>query len=280
VALTSGLAVVVIMWGGVGYVTSAGGGGIEEAKGRISAAIMGLLLALSSFIILKTINQDLLNVNFNLDPLNVPAGSPAPFVATGEAAPVTTSRETVDEFGYLIDADGNNIYDDEGNPIPGHVNSIGVSLPLRDAWGDPNANVMEGHTLSGRQTYYATGETHSDSNTDAGHSSYGQLVEGTPTTVGSAASVYYPPGTLVQVGGIKYIIDDNNLSRQSDGNYRPANDNLTNNHTVDIYTTDVHRANTTDTHNDMTVLYVPPTWSTSTDITDIRNNPDKYTSSN
>jgi hypothetical protein len=74
VALTSGLAVVVIMWGGVGYVTSAGGGGIEEAKGRISAAIMGLLLALSSYIILKTINQDLLNVNFNLDPLPVSTG--------------------------------------------------------------------------------------------------------------------------------------------------------------------------------------------------------------
>ena len=70
VALTSGLAVIMIMWGGVEYMTSAGGGGIEEAKKRVSAAIAGLLLALGSYIILQTINRDLVNVHFDLDPIH------------------------------------------------------------------------------------------------------------------------------------------------------------------------------------------------------------------
>lgn len=66
VAAASGLAVVMIMWGGVEYMTSAGGGGVEEAKKRISAALMGLLLALGSYVILNTINKDLLKLNFDL----------------------------------------------------------------------------------------------------------------------------------------------------------------------------------------------------------------------
>ncbi len=71
VAAASGLAVVMIMWGGVEYMTSAGGGGVEEAKKRISASIMGLLLALGSYIILSTVNKDLLKLNFNLGTLSV-----------------------------------------------------------------------------------------------------------------------------------------------------------------------------------------------------------------
>ncbi|MES2224007.1 MAG: hypothetical protein V4469_03710 [Patescibacteria group bacterium] len=66
VAAASGLAVVMIMWGGVEYMTSAGGGGVEEAKKRISAAIAGLLLALGSYVILYTINRDLLNLQFTI----------------------------------------------------------------------------------------------------------------------------------------------------------------------------------------------------------------------
>ncbi len=71
VALASGLAVMMIIWGGVGYVTSAGGGGIEEAKGRINAAILGLLLALGSYLILKTINPELLKTTFDLATITV-----------------------------------------------------------------------------------------------------------------------------------------------------------------------------------------------------------------
>ncbi|MES2409509.1 MAG: pilin [Patescibacteria group bacterium] len=69
VAGASGLAVVMIMWGGVEYMTSAGGGGVEEAKKRIQSAITGLLLALGSYLILYTVNRDLLRLDFTLSQL-------------------------------------------------------------------------------------------------------------------------------------------------------------------------------------------------------------------
>ena len=253
VALTSGLAVIMIMWGGVEYMTSAGGGGIEEAKKRISAAIAGLLLALGSYIILQTINRDLVNVHFDLQEIKVDV--------------------TVPQYVGMA-RNGGYVTNDVGDPDL----SSGPGKSLSEAWGSQEAKGMEGYTVDqARQTYYAPGETHSDSNTDAGLGSYGRLVEGTPTTVGSAASVYYPAGTLVQVNGIKYVIDDNNLVKQSDGTYKPANNVLTNGSTIDIFTHDTHTANTTTTHNSMQVLYVPDAPVNGTEISNIRNHPENYT---
>lgn len=101
VAATSGLAVLVIMWGGVQYMTSAGGGGIEEAKNRIQNAIYGLLLALGSYIILQTINQDLTSLTFTLQPITVGEESGlvklrdnsqdlVPTQSTGGSGPITS----------------------------------------------------------------------------------------------------------------------------------------------------------------------------------------------
>ncbi|MES2224008.1 MAG: hypothetical protein V4469_03715 [Patescibacteria group bacterium] len=92
VAAASGLAVVMIMWGGVEYMTSAGGGGVEEAKKRISAAIAGLLLALGSYVILYTINRDLLNLQFTIGKVSA--------TVEGNAAPKIiplTSTQTKDD---------------------------------------------------------------------------------------------------------------------------------------------------------------------------------------
>jgi hypothetical protein len=67
VAAASGLAVIMIMWGGVEYVTSAGGEGIGEAKKRIQSALLGLLLALGSYVILYTINRNFLRLDFGAE---------------------------------------------------------------------------------------------------------------------------------------------------------------------------------------------------------------------
>lgn len=58
----SGLAAfAMIVWGGVQWMTSTGSPAkTSEAKDRIQSALMGLLLILSSYIILKLINPDLL----------------------------------------------------------------------------------------------------------------------------------------------------------------------------------------------------------------------------
>lgn len=61
------LAIASIIWGGVQYITSAGGEGKGAGKEMIQSAIFGLLLALGSYIILSTINKDLLELDFTID---------------------------------------------------------------------------------------------------------------------------------------------------------------------------------------------------------------------
>lgn len=60
------LAVVVISFGGIQYITTDAIQGKSDGKAKINQALLGLLLALAAFIILNTINPDL--VNLNLDP--------------------------------------------------------------------------------------------------------------------------------------------------------------------------------------------------------------------
>ncbi|MCR4306846.1 MAG: pilin [Candidatus Yonathbacteria bacterium] len=61
------LAVIMIVIGGLEYIASAANPSAKaSAKNRIWAAIGGLLLALSSYLILQTINPDLVNFNLNI----------------------------------------------------------------------------------------------------------------------------------------------------------------------------------------------------------------------
>ena len=59
------LAVMMIMYAGFMYMTTEAVSGKTKAKERITGAVLGLILALSSYLILKTINPDF--VKFNLD---------------------------------------------------------------------------------------------------------------------------------------------------------------------------------------------------------------------
>ncbi|MCX6778959.1 MAG: pilin [Candidatus Magasanikbacteria bacterium] len=57
------IAVVLVMVGGFAYMTSAGSPEkIKDAKGRISSALMGLVIILGSYTLLYTINPDLVNL--------------------------------------------------------------------------------------------------------------------------------------------------------------------------------------------------------------------------
>lgn len=66
VAAAAGLAVIMVILGGIQYITSVAGEGKSGGKQRITSAILGLLLALGSYIILNTINKDLLKLSFDL----------------------------------------------------------------------------------------------------------------------------------------------------------------------------------------------------------------------
>ncbi len=55
------LAVLMIVIGGIQYITSFSGSGKEQGRVRITNAIFGLLLAVSAFLILQTVNPDLVS---------------------------------------------------------------------------------------------------------------------------------------------------------------------------------------------------------------------------
>ncbi|MBI2483294.1 hypothetical protein HYV74_03935 [Candidatus Uhrbacteria bacterium] len=57
------LAVVVIMAGGLMWITSAGAGRIDTAKQWIRNALIGLLLSIGSYVLLQTINPDLVQLS-------------------------------------------------------------------------------------------------------------------------------------------------------------------------------------------------------------------------
>jgi len=56
------LAVIFIMIGGFRYMSAAGGAGVEEGKGMIKNAVIGLVLAALSYTLLLTVNPDILSL--------------------------------------------------------------------------------------------------------------------------------------------------------------------------------------------------------------------------
>lgn len=65
-SIAAGLAFVMIVVGGILYMTSAGNpGAISSARDRIKAALIGLLIAVSSYLIINAINPNLLSLDFS-----------------------------------------------------------------------------------------------------------------------------------------------------------------------------------------------------------------------
>lgn len=67
IGISAVFAVVMIVIGGFQYMTSDALQGKSDGKTRIKNSAIGILLIAASFIILQTINPDLLNINLNID---------------------------------------------------------------------------------------------------------------------------------------------------------------------------------------------------------------------
>lgn len=101
------LAVVMIVVGGIQYVASAGNTSLlGDAKDRIYNAMLGLLLALTAWLILYTINPDLLTLRIDVAPVGTdgsnrnpprdnpdppPLPTPPPSSTSGPTPPPTTT---------------------------------------------------------------------------------------------------------------------------------------------------------------------------------------------
>ncbi len=98
IAAAAVLAIVMIFWGGVQYMTTDAWQGKNDGKKRIQNAIIGLIMALASYAILNTVNPNLLNFTFGVDKIDIAYDAPAviTFMSGGgeQGVPTITSQPT------------------------------------------------------------------------------------------------------------------------------------------------------------------------------------------
>jgi len=90
------LSVVMIVVGGLEYMTSELIASKEEGKKRIEEALLGLIIALGAYALLFTINPDLLNSDVNI-PQVTPVTAVAPTINPFQEGTCTTSKGTYQE---------------------------------------------------------------------------------------------------------------------------------------------------------------------------------------
>lgn len=76
IALSAVAAVFMMTWGGFEYMTTDSWQGKENGKTKFNNAIIGLLMVLSAFLILKTVNPKLVEIPAKIDPIKVTTESP------------------------------------------------------------------------------------------------------------------------------------------------------------------------------------------------------------
>ena len=69
IALAALLAVIMIIWGGVEYMTSETPFGKGNGRERIENAVIGLVMVLASYLILATIDPRLVEIKTSIDPI-------------------------------------------------------------------------------------------------------------------------------------------------------------------------------------------------------------------
>lgn len=121
------LAVIVIMVAGIMWMTSGGAKGLSTAKEWITNAVVGLLLLVGSYVVLSTINPDL--VTFKN--VQIQIAEPVVEPTEAEADSVVLSIEPTEDIGVIS---GENIINDKGQTLDrAHINAIQeAALALRD----------------------------------------------------------------------------------------------------------------------------------------------------
>ncbi len=210
VAAASGLAVIMIMWGGVEYMTSAGGGGVEEAKKRISSAVLGLILALGSYIILYTINRNMLRLDFGIGQINVGVSKNQGVKYVGAVNNYNSSAgaQQVDSEGYLVDAYGERIVNENNEMIYVGLNNYSYISSLPSG----NGNV----TLT---SYGYAGDLTPDTNSSQARGNHNNLlVSGSVALSPDVISRLQPSyGAAVYVGDTKIGYYDDSTAASYDG---------------------------------------------------------------
>lgn len=109
IGFAGALAVIMMVLGGIQYMSTDALSGKSEGRERITYALGGLLLALASYLILNTINPNLINLHLEIRGVEVvvlpPVNDPFEFELLPEYAAIVGNRRTTGGFGVNSCAD-------------------------------------------------------------------------------------------------------------------------------------------------------------------------------
>ncbi len=160
IAVATGLALVMIVIGGLEYVSVDSVQGKSNGREHIKNAVIGLLLALCSFIILQQVNPSLLKSDLGLANTGSTGTVVAPDVdlTTGQSGGVTPIPGAGGQGGYVIPGSQNPTGGNWGgytnlrqllSSLPGGSRSTDGSLIFTNYWnGDTNTNQQRGNNCN------------------------------------------------------------------------------------------------------------------------------------
>ena len=110
IGLATGLAVIMIIYGGIKYMSTDAFAGKSEARETIQNAIWGLLLVIGAWLILDTINPNLTKFNLNI-PIQairtvIPGGAPVPSAGCPNCVVIGVPHKTMAQNGCGPSASG------------------------------------------------------------------------------------------------------------------------------------------------------------------------------
>jgi len=204
ISVAAALAVIMIIVGGIQYMSSDAIGGKEEGKERITSAIWGLLLALVSFLILNTINPNLVSTSITI-PLSQDQNVASPSATTPDVPSYVIDQNTVQ---YIYPGDPSYPYSTTdkryGAPVP--TTGTGVPSPVTGSAAD----LQNGGTISGLATNFGYNDPEDNGRgtplLDPSHS--GGVVTNDPNVMGVAI----PASVLEQVLGVPPINSNTTFS--------------------------------------------------------------------
>ncbi len=182
------LSVFMIVFGGIEYMTGTSAGEKEGGKSRITNAILGLLLALCSYIILNTINPKLVNLGVTIPQVAVVASTTIDNPPTGTGT--TTSTITNTTYTTLCPQVGGTV--NVTMSSDGGTTKSTVAYPIVTGFIWPSDSGVDQTITWGGKSWILYGGTERTTLTNAGIS----FNASNPTTVGaykdgvSVTSVY------------------------------------------------------------------------------------------
>jgi len=209
IGIAAALAIIMIILGGIQYMGSESLGGKSAGRKRINDAVLGLLLALGSYLILFTINPSLVNFNVNIGAITPPT-TPPTRVATNYKLTYTSTvfilryQENEYELAYQSSTSGNLVRERYENQAT--CQTVGETAARTGSFTCTKKPKLQGTSLGtplvpGRTYLTAEPITHqwatqaqctTDKNTlsiihtilnDCGEGASTNIIEATPTTI-------------------------------------------------------------------------------------------------